>query len=77
MVVSSHTVRVSRAPHDAGAKAFDDGKPRIIPSGYPTKDAAEWYRGWDKANLAAPVPGFPKICESLIHLEVPLSKTSA
>ncbi len=40
----------------AGQKDFAEGKPRILPSYFTasnTKNAKDWYRGWDSANVAA------------------------
>ena len=43
----------------AGEQAFKEGKPRILPSYFTKasgKNAKDWYRGWDAANVAAITP---------------------
>jgi hypothetical protein len=43
-----------------GEADFNAGKPRVLPSYYTEttgKNAKDWYRGWDAANVAAPVSG--------------------
>lgn len=44
-----------------GAVCFALGKVRIVPQAFLVDSGVEaaeaWYRGWDRANLAAPVPG--------------------
>lgn len=48
-----------------GAEAFANGDKRIVPQDilvYEGVEAARaWYKGWDAANLAAPVPGLPEL----------------
>lgn len=43
----------------AGAAAFADGRARVVPRALLLEHGADvaraWYRGWDEANLAAPV----------------------
>lgn len=43
-----------------GREAFEAGEMRIVPRAIlvenGTTAAEAWYRGWDRANLAAPVP---------------------
>lgn len=62
-------VTATLTPYHRGRLAFLDGADRLVPrdvlvgdnpavgKGNGIKDAREWYRGWDAANLAAPVPG--------------------
>lgn len=43
----------------AGEQAFKEGKPRTLPTYFTKasgKNAKEWYRGWDAANVAAITP---------------------
>ncbi len=49
----------SANPQEIGAKDFAAGKQRVAPAALSTPDKAEWYKGWDRANLAAPVPEAP------------------
>jgi len=46
-----------KTPFEEGQAAFSAGKTRIAPMAMSSEEMTEWYRGWDKANLAAPVPG--------------------
>lgn len=44
-----------------GVRDFNDGSVRVVPGivfhyATPVPIARAWYRGWDTANLAAPVP---------------------
>ena len=41
-----------------GSADFNEGKQRVLPAYYTDKtgkNAKEWYRGWDAANIAAPI----------------------
>lgn len=45
-----------------GMRAFEKGDPRVLPSYYTDKagkNAKDWYRGWDAANLDAPIQSAP------------------
>ena len=48
-----------KGPHyGAGYSAFENGEPRVLPTYFTDrtgKNAKDWYRGWDAANVAAPV----------------------
>jgi hypothetical protein len=62
-------VSATLTPYHLGRLAFLADKPRLVPqhllvgdspevgAGEGIEAAREWYRGWDAANLAAPVPG--------------------
>lgn len=49
-----------------GATAFANGEVRIVPRSILVNEGVEaaraWYRGWDAANLAAPVPDHIEPC---------------
>lgn len=57
--------------YDFGKRAFDAGLNRVfgwdaeadawmmsLPSAQRTTAMVAWYRGWDDANMAAPIPGW-------------------
>jgi N12 class adenine-specific DNA methylase/predicted RNA methylase len=46
-----------KTPFEEGQAAFSAGKTRVAPMAMSSEEMTEWYRGWDKANLAAPLPG--------------------
>lgn len=63
----------------SGASAFGDGLPRVLPAYFKAdagKNAKDWYRGWDAANLASdPTQSAPREVdsESARKSEFPLS----
>ena len=58
--------RVADRYKNIGGLAFQEGKQRQVPSDVMNAGYADsWYKGWDRANAAAPVPGLPEYNEKM------------